>query len=184
MAQFERQFELQVVWWPFELHPETPKSGRDISALVESRGSEAREHLKAYAAEAGITLASNRWLSNSHRALELAEFAKDRGAFEAVHNALFRAYFEEGRDIGSLDVLTSIAEDAGLDPEEFRVEAMVGRYAALIDQTTAVARQKSVSSTPTMIFDERMVITGAQDLNVYTDVLTRLGAQPRHPGII
>lgn len=184
MAEFEREFEVEVSWWPFELHPETPSQGRSLDGLVSRRGPEYAEHLKAYAEEAGITLKSNRWLSNSHRCLELAEFARDRGAFGPVHDALFAAYFEEGRDIGDVDVLCDIATAHGLDAAEFKVELMVGRYAALIDETTAIARKKGVQSTPTIIIDDRFVITGAQDANVYADVLRRMGAEPRHPGII
>lgn len=181
MAQFADEFHVEVTWWPFELHPETPPEWRDLTALVERRGSEYRDHLKSYAADAGITLASNRHLSNSHRSLELAEFARDRGQFQAVHDALFRAYFESARDIGDLDVILDIAREAGLDPEEFRFETLVGRYAALIDQTTATARAKGVTSTPTMIFDDRFVLTGAQDIETYRSVLERLGAIPRYP---
>ena len=184
VAEFERMFEIDLKWWPFELHPETPKEGREINSLVERRGRVYADHLRSFAAEAGITLASNRRLSNSHRALELSEFARQHDAFGAVHDHLFRAYFEEGRDIGDLDVLCDIAAAEGLDANEFRVEILVGRYADLIDRTTALAREKGVTSTPTIIFDDRMVITGAQDLNVYVDVLTRLGAAPWHPGII
>ncbi len=172
---------MAVSWWPFELHPETPPEGRDVDELLRrtGRGRAYSEHLKAYAAESGITLASNRWLANSHRALELAEFARDRGTFDEVHTALFHAYFEERRDIGDIDVLCDIATECGLDAQEFKVEILVGRYAALIDKTTALARQKGVTSTPTMIFDDRLVLTGAQDYNVYQDILKRLGAIPR-----
>lgn len=184
MAEFEREFEVEVSWWPFELHPETPREGRSINDLVTRRGPEYADHLRDYAATAGITFASTRRLSNSHRALELAEFARDRGCFPAVHDALFRAYFEDSRDIGDLDVLCALAEKAGLEADEFRVEVLVGRYAALIDETTKIAREKGVASTPAIIFDERMVITGAQDGEVYRDVLRRLGAELRHPGII
>lgn len=177
-------FELEVTWWPYELHPETPAEGRDISAVVERRGRPYADHLKAYAAEAGIVLASNRRLSNSHRCLELAEFARDRGAFKHVHDALFRAYFEEGRDIGDAAVLAEIAAEAGLDAEEWRFEMLIGRYAGLVDQTTAIARERGFTSTPTVIIDDRMVVTGAQDLQVYQDILERFGATPRHPGIV
>jgi predicted DsbA family dithiol-disulfide isomerase len=184
VEQFAQEFDVDVTWWPFELHPETPREGRDISAMVDRRGSAYRQHLRDYAAEAGITLASNRRLANSHRALELAEFARDRGAFQPVHDALFRACFEEGRDIGDASVLAGIATAAGLDDEEFRFECLIGRYATRVDQATALAREKGFASTPTMIFDDRMLLTGAQDYNVYADVLERLGARPRHPGII
>lgn len=181
MAQFSDEFHVDVTWWPFELHPETPPEGRDLTALVERRGSEYRDHLRSYAAEAGITLASNRHLSNSHRSLELAEFARDRGKFDVVHDALFKVYFEDARDVGDLDVLLHVAADAGLDPEEFRFETLIGRYAALVDQATATAREKGVTSTPTMIFDDRFVLTGAQDMDTYRSVLERLGAIPRFP---
>lgn len=183
MAQFEREFHVAVTWWPFELHPETPPEGRNVDELLRrtGRGRAYSDHLKAYAAESGITLASNRWLANSHRALELAEFARDRGKFDDVHTALFQAYFEETRDIGDTDVLCDIATACGLDGDEFKVEILVGRYAALIDKTTALARQRGVTSTPTMIFDDRLVLTGAQDYNVYQDVLRRLGATRRDP---
>ena len=183
MAQFEREFHVAVSWWPFELHPETPAEGRDVDELLRrtGRGRAYSDHLRAYAAESGITLASNRWLANSHRALELSEFARDRGTFDEVHTALFRAYFEERRNIGDIDVLCELASECGLDPAEFKVETMVGRYAALIDETTMVARQKGVTSTPTMIFDDRFVLTGAQDYNVYKDILERMGAVPRYP---
>lgn len=184
MVEFESQFDVAVTWWPFELHPETPPEGRDLSEYIARRDPRAGEHLKAYAAEAGITLASNRWLANSHRALELAEFARDRGRFDQVHGALFRACFEEARNIGDMTVLADIATAAGLDAEELRFETIVGRYAGLVDETTAIARQKGATSTPTMIFDDRFVLTGAQDPNVYADVLQRLGAAPRHPGIV
>ena len=182
MAQFTEEFDVAVTWWPFELHPETPPEGRNVEELLARSGRAGqgyRDHLKAYAAEAGLTLASNRWVANSHRALEFAEFARDRGAFEAVHEALFRAYFAEGRNIGDLDVLTEICRANGLDADEFGVEMMLGRYAELVDRTTAVAREKGVTSTPAVIFDDRMVVTGAQDLLVYQDVLRRLGAKPR-----
>lgn len=184
MARFEREFDVAVTWWPYELHPETPPEGRGVDALLARTGrggDEYRQHLKAYAREAGITLASNRWLSNSHRALELAEFARDRGKFEEVHTALFVAYFERARDIGDIDVLMEIAAEQALDPDEFGIEILNGRYAALVDRTTAIARERGFTSTPTMIFDDRVMIPGAQDYAVYENVLERLGARRREP---
>ncbi|MCK9520717.1 MAG: DsbA family protein [Dehalococcoidia bacterium] len=179
MAQFQELFDVSVTWWPFELHPETPLEGRHVDEIIapSRRSEEYREHLKNYAREAGIELASNRIVANSHRALEFAEFARDRGHFDAAHEALFRAYFTEARDIGNTAVLADIADEVGLDREEWLAEVELGRYAALVDQATAIARQQGATSTPLMIFDDRFVLTGAQDLNVYINVLERLGAK-------
>ncbi len=177
----EQEFNLDVTWWPFELHPETPAEGRHVDELIapSRRTDEYRSMLKQYAADAGLTLASNRWIANSHRALELAEFARDRGKFDEVHEALFRAYFGEAKNIGDLDVLTAVAAECGLDGREFIAETLAGRYANLVDEATATARQGGFTSTPTMIFDDRLMVPGAQDMTVYRDVLRRLGAEPR-----
>ncbi len=182
VEQFSKEFDVAVTWWPFELHPETPPEGQHADEILGRRGratDEYRQRLKQYAADAGVKLASNRWVANSHRALELAEFARDRGRFEAAHRRLFRAYFEEGQNIGDPDILMEICEGVGLDPTEFAAEMRAGRYAGLVDHTTALARQKGFSSTPTMIFDDRFMLPGAQDYGVYVDVLKRLGARRR-----
>jgi predicted DsbA family dithiol-disulfide isomerase len=179
VAQFQELFDVSVTWWPFELHPETPPEGRNVDEIIapSRRTEQYREHLKAVARDAGIPLASNRIVANSHRSLEFAEFARDRGKFDEAHEALFHAYFGEARDIGNVDVLADIATAIGLDVDEWRTEVALGRYAALIDQATAIARQQGCSSTPTMIFDDRFVLSGAQDLDVYVNVLERLGAR-------
>lgn len=181
MATIETEFELDVSWWPYELHPETPAAGAELGDVVSGSPltRQYRDHLKEYAASAGIELASRDRISNSHRALELSEFAKDHGRFEEIHNRLFVAYFEEGLDIGDEGVLEGIAGEAGLDLDAWRFETALGRYGSLIDQSTALARQKGFTSTPTMILDNRFMIPGAQDELVYRDVLKRMGASPR-----
>lgn len=177
----EREFELAVTWWPYELHPEIPPGGVPVEALATGSrlSAQYRDYLKEYAAEADITLASKRIVSNSHRALELAEFARDRGRFQAVHDRLFAAYFEEGLDIGDETVLAEIASGAGLDAAEWQAEMVAGRYRDLVNRTTQIARERGFTSTPTMVFDDRFMIPGAQDMIVYRDVLRRMGATPR-----
>ncbi|MCC7365314.1 MAG: DsbA family oxidoreductase [Dehalococcoidia bacterium] len=180
VEQFSELFDVDVKWWPFELHPETPVEGRHVDEILppnNPRRAAMRDHLRTIAADSELELVSNRTVANSHRALEAGEFARDRGMFDAMHQALFRAYFAEGKNIGDLDVVTELVAEVGLDRDEWLAEVQTGRYVELIDFATSVARQQGVSSTPTMVFDDRFVLTGAQDLNVYVDVLTRMGAQ-------
>jgi predicted DsbA family dithiol-disulfide isomerase len=181
--QLQEEYELEVSWWPYELHPEIPAEGRHVDQVAGGprRGQEYRDHLKSYAEEAGVKLVSNRIVANSHRSLELGEFARDRGKFDEMHHALFRAYFEEGRNLSDLDVLCEIAAECELDGDEFRAAAASDQYVELIDRTTALARERGFSSTPTMIIADKMLIPGAQDYQVYADVLNRLGTPRRTP---
>ncbi len=181
VERMEREWEVEVRWWPFELHPETPPEGRPVDELLRrmGRGERYRQHLREYAAAAGLPLVSTRWLPNSNLALQLAEFARDRGRFAAVHAAIFRAYFAEGRNIGEPEVLDEIALEAGLDVREWRAARLTGEYAARVAEATRIAREKGFHSTPTMILDNRLLITGAQDYEVYADALRRLGARPK-----
>lgn len=186
MAQFEREFDVDVRWWPFELHADTPLEGRDLSALPVRPGREAsRQMLVDMAADAGVTIRRNPRLSNGRRALMLAEWAADQdetgAAFESVHWALFKAYFEDARDIGDLEVLGEIAVAAGLDADAFRreIEDPEGGLAALVVYTTRIAREQGISATPTVIFNEQLSVPGAQDMDVYRDLLRRVGASPR-----
>ena len=74
-------------------------------------------HLRSMGAPFGIAFADRPLLSNSRRALQAAEFAREHDRFEPFHGALFAAYFSHGLDIGNIDVLALIAHDTGLDAE-------------------------------------------------------------------
>ena len=105
----------------------------------------------------------------SRKALEAAEFARDRGGYDAMHNALFRAFFEEGRDIGDVEVLLDVGGSVGLDREELRATLDEGRYAEKVISDERLAARLGVDSVPTMFvtpegapLEEAERITGAQ----------------------
>lgn len=182
IKQLQEEYEIDVQWWPYELHPETPTEGTRVETLFNRTGQEYESHrqrLKDYAADAGIELASNRVVANSHKALELSEYARDEDRFDAIHEALFRAYFVEAKNIGDLDVLLAIAGDAGLDPDATRGVLESGTYSSRIDQMTATAQQNGYRSTPTTVFGNQTYIPGAQEYQVYQQVLDKLGVPRR-----
>ena len=105
----------------------------------------------------------------SRKALEAAELARERGRYDAMHNALFRAFLEEGRDIGDVEVLLDIGGSVGLDREELRVALDEGRYTEKVVADERLAARLGVDSVPTMFvtregasLEEAEKITGAQ----------------------
>jgi predicted DsbA family dithiol-disulfide isomerase len=179
--QMQAEFDIDVTWWPYELHPDTPKEGRQLSTIVrrEGRGPGFAEYLRENLQDAGRTMVERTLVSNSHIALEAAEFARDSDQFDPMHRALLRAYFEEGKDIGDLDVVVDIGGSAGLNRAALRDALEQGRYRQVIDEARQIAREQGITSTPTFVLDERLTIPGAQEYLVFQDALRRLGAPRR-----
>ena len=176
IEQLKQEFDVEVEWRPFELHPETPKTGAQLAGRL---GSAARtraytENILNVANDAEIAMRMPAVVANSHRALEAAEFARVNGGFDAMHAALFEAYFEASRDIGDPDVLCEIARSCGVDDQGLRQALADETYGGRIDEMTDAARRDEILSTPTFIFPGGFRLIGGQDYNVFQSVTRRL----------
>ena len=98
----------------------------------------------------GMTLRLPPVQPRSRKALEAAEFARENGRYEAMHTALFRAFFEKGRDLGEVEILLEVGESVGLDREDLRTALEAGRYAEKVIGDEKLARKLGVDSVPTM----------------------------------
>jgi len=130
----------------------------------------------------GIAFTRGReWTSNSHLALQAAEFAEEHGDPLRFHRAMFRAYFEDLADIGTLDTVLRVGVEAGLPETELREALVSGRYRDAVDEGIQWARQIGVTAVPTFVLDGAYGIVGAQEAAVFEDVLrTRLGRSPQN----
>lgn len=176
--QLQEEFDIDVAWRPFELHPEIPPEGRDRGER-RPRPEGYVNPIRQLAEEAGIPYAPGRHTPNSHWSLEAAEFAREAGLFDTYHRALFTAYFGEGKDIGDTEVLKELATAAGLDANGLEEALTSQRFAAYVDECTEEARGAGITGTPTFIFgdgERRLPIVGAQDYNVFQNVARRMGA--------
>ena len=117
--------DVRVTWRPFQLNPTMPKDGLDRTAYLEAKfGSLAtfrqlEEHVQAAGASERITFAFEKIARtpNTFAAHRLIWLGEREGCQDAVVDALFRGYFEEGADIGSIAALVRLAEEAGLHRE-------------------------------------------------------------------
>lgn len=171
-----REFPVDVEWRPFELHPETPRSGVSAGEAFggSPRAAAIGRNIEQLAGESGIAMRMPPLIANSHLALEAAEFARDHGAFEPFHAALFEAYFGDGRDLGDAGVLCEIAATCGIDPLRLREALDDRRYVAAVDRATAAAREEGVVSTPTFVYEGGFRLVGAQDYDVFASITRRI----------
>jgi len=105
----------------------------------------------------------------SRKAHEAAEHAREEGRFEEMHVALFKAFFEGGKDIGEEEVLLEIGTIAGLDREGLRAALREDRYTRKVITDEELSHRLGVTSVPTMFvglagepLEEWEAISGAQ----------------------
>lgn len=171
----EKEFPLEVEWLSFEIHPETRAEGVPLAELFPDRDMNASaEALRRRAAEFGLPYRQGDRLANSRRAIEAAEFARDRGRFEEFHRALFQAYFTGGEDIGDIDVLKRLASETGLDPEEMEAALESARYSARRQDVQQEAGRYGFGGVPAFAIDGRYALVGAQPLEVFREILDKV----------
>lgn len=110
--------------------------------------------LDVLAAEEGVRFAGLNFTTNSHRALLLAEAAKEEGraAFYALHRRLFEVYLCEGRNLADKQVLRELVRSLELDPSLPDRAWNDPRYERRLQEYALAARELGASSTPTFFF--------------------------------
>src|SRR5439155_21061899 len=94
VEQLEAEGLVHVTWLPFELHPEAPPEGIPREAYFgRERSQRMHSHLQSVADSVGLTMEPRDVIINSRRALGAAELARERGRFDAMHRALFKAHW-------------------------------------------------------------------------------------------
>lgn len=139
---------IAIEWRAFELRPEPEPTLDPNGVYLHDIWSRAVYPL---ARERGMTLRLPPLQPRSRKALEAAEFARAQGHFDAMHNALFRAFFEEGRDIGSVDILLEIGAEQGLDVATLAQALARGHYTETVLADEALAKRLGVQGVPMML---------------------------------
>lgn len=174
------EFELTLDWYGFELHPSTPPGGAPLSKLFPNTPLAAmHERTKRFGAEFGVlNFQPPDWLSNTKRALAVAEYARDAGKLEAFKKAAMAANWRQGRNLEDDADLAFVAEAAGLDPRAALAAAADPDLLARVDERQAEARRHGVSGIPTFVFGEVRVV-GCQPYEALAAAAERAGVKRR-----
>ena len=165
---------MDVEWRAYLLHPETPAEGQQLPDAIQRRMASTLDALRRRARASGREMVAPPIISNTRRAHEAAFFARDTGRHEAFHQAVFHAYYGEGKDIGRWDVLEEAAREAGLDPDVMRRAVEAGTYHDAVEAELESARELGITGVPTFIFDDRLAVVGAQPFEVFRQAMAEL----------
>ena len=155
---------MQVKWVHFPLHPDTPQEGRSLAEMFAGRGYDIpkmQAQMRARMEAEGLPYGNRSMTYNSRLAQELGVWADTQPGGEAIHDALFRAYFVDARNIGDPEVLVEIAVSVGLPAGEAREVIEKRTHQAAVDADWAKSRQYGVTGVPTFVAGNNGVV-GAQ----------------------
>ncbi len=168
----------EISWRPFQLNPDMPPDGMPRQDYLSSKfgGSQHAHRIYQSAGEAGssvgIPFAFERvqHTPNTQDAHRLVRRAERRGRADALVEAMFKAYFIDGVDLGDPARLLELAVRAGLERAETRrfLAGEDGRADMLAEDRAA--RRIGINAVPCFIFEERYAISGAQDPEFFLPV--------------
>lgn len=136
--------------------------------------SQAVARLKKAAEAVGLPLGERKKTFNSRRAQELGKWAESEGKGDAFHDAVFRAYFADGKNIAKISVLAGLVKSIGLSDKEARKVLQQGTFQDAVDADWEMAYQMGISSVPTFVVDNEAVV-GAQPYEILEKFLIDKG---------
>ena len=169
-------------WVHFPLHPETPQGGRALTDLFSGRSPEQIEaqqaQMRDLMEQEDLPYGKRTHTYNSRLAQEIGAWADTQKGGEVMHDALYKAYFVETKNIGDPDVLLEIVEANGLPVEDARKVLEERTFKDAVDEDWRKSRQYGVTGVPTFVAAGHGVV-GAQPYETLEKFLESVGATER-----
>ena len=166
----------------FPLHPETPQEGKSLAELFAGRGVDLDAmytRMKGLQDEEGLPYSPRTHTYNSRLAQELGKWADTQPGGEAIHDALYRAYFVDGVNVGDVEALLVVAEAVGLDVAAARTVLESRSFKDAVDADWEKSRQYGVTGVPTFVVGRQGVV-GAQPYETLEKLLQEAGVEARN----
>ncbi len=181
IEQLKQAFDVRTRWVHFPLHPDTPAEGRSMADFYAERGGDPEamyQRMKRLMDAEGLPYGRRTHTYNSRLAQELGAWADTQPGGDALHDALYRAYFVDARNIGDPAVLLDLVAKAGLPVEDARAALAERRFKDVVDADWAKSQAYGVTGVPTFVAGMKGVV-GAQPYEVLVELLEEAGAKRR-----
>ncbi len=173
----------EIHWHPFELNPQMPPEGQNLREHVAEKygttpeqSAASRVQMTKLGDEIGFSFrfSDASRMHNTFNTHQLLHWANGQGRMHDLKMALFAAHFTDGRNLSDSDVLAAIAGEIGLDRAEALRVLQDQRFASELRVEQQRWQQMGISSVPSIIFDGKHLVTGAQGVATYIDILRQL----------
>jgi predicted DsbA family dithiol-disulfide isomerase len=175
VERLRQNLEVDVQWLFFPLHPTTPAEGLLLKDLFAGRAIDieaVHARLKALMEAEGLQFNARTHTYNSRLAQELAK------AFDSLRDPLYKAYFEDARNIGDVEVLVDVAQAAGIPADDARRVITERTFKDAVDTDWEQARRHGVTGVPSFVVGEQILV-GTQPYEILERFLVAAGAERR-----
>lgn len=186
LQQFDHPEDIEVEWKSFQLRPDM-ETQPDVSIhehLSEVKGwsmeeaAQFNKRMQDMAADAGLEFNMDQAIvANSVDAHRFAHYAKTHDKGDAAEEALFKAYFTDGKNTDDQEVLVALGKDIGLDPEETRNILQSDQFTEKVKEDILESRKIGVQGVPFFVFDRKYAISGAQPTDTFLEALQKSWAE-------
>ncbi len=182
LAEFPHTDQVKITWKSFQLDPDArPATGENyLKSLSERKGwsieqtRQIVENVRLMALAEGLTYDFDAMIvANSFDAHRLLHFAAQHGQQAAAEEALFRAHFVEGKDVGNQETLAQIGGAIGLDPTAIASMLQSEAYTHEVQKDVAEARELNINAVPFFVFKRKYGISGAQEKSLFMNTLEK-----------
>lgn len=184
IEKLAREYDVRIKLVHFPLHPDTPAEGRLMAEYYASRGLDPDAmytRMKRMMDLEGLPYGKRTHSYNSRLAQELGVWADTVPGGDKLHDALYRAYFVDARNIGDVEVLLDLVASAGLPVEEARAVLATRRFRDAVDADWAKSQQYGITGVPTYVAGGYGVV-GAQPYDALEQLVQQAGAKKRDGG--
>jgi predicted DsbA family dithiol-disulfide isomerase len=181
IEKLRTEHHVKIEWVHFPLHPETPVEGRSLADLFSGRGVDRKAmhaQMKARMDAEGLPYGERTMTYNSRLAQEVGKWADTQPGGEAIHDAMFRAYFVEARNIGDPVVILEIVKQAALSVDDAREVIEKRTFKDAVDEDWALSRQLGVTGVPTFVAG-RYGVVGAQPYETLERLVEKAAAEEK-----
>lgn len=183
LANFQGSEQIEIEWKSFQLDPEMKtETGKSINQYLAERKGWTLEYAKQVnaqvtdmAKEVGLSYDFDKAVvANSFDAHRAIQLAKRNKLGDRMEEALFKAYFTDGKDISDKTVLIDLGVSIGLKKEELEVALFTNQFSDEVEQDIRLAQQIGVRGVPFFVIDRKYAISGAQSPEVFLNALNKV----------
>ena len=183
IARLPIALDMTMHFQPFELNPDMPAGGQNITEHIAQKygatpeqSAATREAIRVRGEELGFTFSMGKRgrIYNTFDSHRLLHWAEEEGKQYALKRALFTAYFTEGQDPSSHAVLLSLADSVGLDPVKAAAILDSDAYAEEVRARERFYLDQNIHSVPAIIINDQYLLQGGQPVEVFEQALMQI----------